>query len=248
MTRLYHLIPLVTLHLTASLQGPEGAEQGPGARLALHAPWSQVTTACLTPSPRPTGTRPEGGGCRVESTLPLGELADTTWFTARYRRSVHFRSEEAVDSIIYDELVVVGRAHGTGQGLLRRHVRRERDIEVLDSVTWTSSPAGVFLEVPGCLTGTGGCSREYLLYRAGRWEPVAQPYVAALARLLPPGHRLHTGQQLDLRTLQGVWPVAKPGNANCCPSYEVAFRVHLRGSTLELETVAPLRAVAQPPS
>jgi hypothetical protein len=213
----------------------------------LRAPWSEVTKVCLTPPPEPAGTRPNGENCRVQSILPLGDIADTAWFVTRYRRSVRFRSEGVVDSISYDELALVGRPPGSGDGVFRWHLRRERDIEFLDSVTVTPGAAGVFLEFQVCLNGTGGCSREYLLHRGGRWQPVAQPYVAALARHLPAGYQLHKGQRLDLRTLRGVWPVAQPGDANCCPSYEIAFRVRLRGSTVELESVAPLRVIPGPP-
>jgi hypothetical protein len=103
----------------------------------------------------------------------------------------------------------------------------------------------VYLEIGVCLNGTGGCGHDYLHFDGARWRPLRQPFSRDLQARLPPDHWLHQGRRLDLETLTGVWPVAAPGDASCCPSLELPFAVRLAGDSLVLHRAGPLRAAAR---
>jgi hypothetical protein len=132
-------------------------------------------------------------------------------------------------------------APGAPDALLAWHVVRDRDVEFLDTLRWIPTSRAAFLELRICLNGTGGCGSEYLRLAAGEWRAVAQPFARDLQARLPHDHGLHTGLRLDLETLTGVWPVAAPGDANCCPSLELPFTLRLAGDSLVLLNARPLR-------
>jgi len=79
---------------------------------------------------------------------------------------------------------------------------------------------------------------------SARWRALAQPFARDLQARLPPGHWLHKGRHLDLQTLSGIWPVAAPGDPNCCPSLELPFTLALLDDALVLREAGPLRPAA----
>lgn len=236
---------LLTVALRALAQA-DAAERGAGVALAIPMVWSKIQTECVTPAPRPAARDTSRHTCRVISLRRVGSIADTSWFSVRYLRTTLSGDSGATDSAAYDELVLAGRVRTNPEGTVHWHARRDRSIAFLDTLTWTRSPVGVFVEMRICLNGTGGCAYEYLHRLSDSWQPIRQLFIAALERQLPAGYRLHKGQRLNLRTMQGLWPVAREADGNCCPSSQVSFRVQLRGDALDLVSVGAVRPYRPP--
>jgi len=147
----------------------------------------------------------------------------------------------AADTLALDELALFARAPAAPDARLVWHLVRDRDFEFLDTLQWVGTSRGVFLDLRICLNGTGGCGNEYLRFDGERWRAVTQPFARDLQARLPPDHRLHKGRWLDVATLTGIWPVAAPGDANCCPSLELPFSLRLVADALVLLDAGPLR-------
>ena len=230
----------------ALVQFLDSAQDPVGVLMSQPVTWSELGRRCLSPPPR--ANRADSLSlrrCHVLRTETLGATDDTTWTMARYLDTVItvFRSTvaEPPDTVVYDDVILAGRRGNEELTVIRWHARRDRSIEFLDTLIWRSTAHGTFLEIQNCLNGTGGCSMEYLHRRAGRWRPMSQPFLADLARRLPPSYSLHKGRRIDLATLSGTAPVALPTDGNCCPSYEIAFQLRLRGDALELVSATPPR-------
>jgi hypothetical protein len=43
-----------------------------------------------------------------------------------------------------------------------------------------------------------------------------------------------------------IWPVAREGDGNCCPSSQVSFRVQSRGDALDLVSMGSIRPYRAP--
>lgn len=231
----------------------QDAADGPrGVLTSLPVVWSELTRSCHTPAPRGGVADSIARRCHAVSMSTLGETDDSVWAVVRYRDTVitlmRPPAGDPPDTVIYDDVILAGRRVADQRGVIRWHARRDRSIEFLDTLMWRSTPHGTFLEVQNCLNGTGGCAMEYLHRRAGRWRPITQPFIAQLKNRLPSSYSLHKGQRVDLATLSGMWPVAQPGDGNCCPSYEISFQLRLRGDSLELMNAGPLRQRPPPQS
>jgi hypothetical protein len=162
----------------------------------------------------------------------------------RYLRELIVQDTAWADTLPLDELLLAGHAPGAAEAEVVLRWTSDRRELFLDTIVAVPTPPGMLMEVTACLNGTGGCAQDYFRLAAGRWRKVTEAYVTDLHARLPADHSLHKGRQFDLATLRGVWPVAAPGDPDCCPSFEIAFRVWLDGDTLRLAEAGALRRVA----
>lgn len=232
--------------LVTSAGAGVGAAQQPiapvdGFRDSARVTWSDADTRCVTTLRTGFVTPAADSSCRVVNLVPLGTAGQDDWYVARYRRSVIHADSFATDTMDLDELVLFARAPHASDARLAWHLVRDRDYEFLDTLRWVPTRHGVFLDLLTCLNGTGGCGDEYLRFDGARWRVITQPFAKDLQSRLPADHWLHKGRQLDLETLTGVWPVAAPGDANCCPSLELSFSLRLVNDALVLRDAGPLR-------
>jgi len=229
----------------ATIATPTAAQQpydvADGFRDSTTVMWPDVGTRCVTILRTGYIVAVTDSSCRVVSVRSLGTVDGREWLVTRYRRGAILPDPEEPDTMDLDELVLLTHEAGSVDAQLVWHTVRDRDFEFLDSLQWVPTSHGVFLDLRTCLNGTGGCGDEYLRYRDGRWRYVPQPFTKDLQARLPPGHWLHKGRRLDLETLTGVWPVAAPGDGNCCPSLELPYTLVLVGDTLALRDAGSLR-------
>jgi hypothetical protein len=235
----------LVIPVAMSAQGPH--EIADGFRDPIVAPWSDLTGRCATAVRNPYVFPITRSVCRVVNLTPLGSVGGSEWSVVRYLREVIVTDTAVADTMPIDEFVLLSRARGADTGRAVWHLMRERTYEFLDTLKWTPTPVGVFLELRVCLNGTGGCHTEYLRFAGDHWRAVGQPFTRELRAQLPADHWLHKGRRLDLGTLTGVWPVSAPGDANCCPSLELPFRLLLDGDSLRLVDGGPLRRASDPP-
>jgi hypothetical protein len=177
------------------------------------------------------------------SLTSLGSGGGRDWHVVRYLRELIVRDTTWGDTLSLDELVLAGRVPGAGEAEVVLHWSTDRREQFLDTVMAVPTAPGLLLELTVCVNGTGGCGQDYFRLASNRWRAVSQAFIADLVARLPAGHSLHKGRRLDLATLSGVWPVAAPGDPNCCPTYEIEFRLRLDGDTLRLVEAGPLRRV-----
>jgi len=233
------------LALAAPARAQDPGNLADGARDSLRVTWADLTSRCVTPVANPYVTPVRRSECRVASVTPLGRGDGRDWHVVRYLRELIVQDTAWADTMPLDELVLAGRAPGAADAEVVLHWTSDRRALFLDTVVALPTAQGLLMELTVCLNGTGGCAQDYLRLAAGRWRTVIQAYVTALHARLPAEHSLHKGRQLDLATLRGVWPVAAPGDPNCCPSFEIAFQVRLDGDTMRLVEAGPLRRVPE---
>ena len=204
---------------------------------------ADVNARCLTPLVVNTVAEVREPECRVVEVRELEGHVDDRWFSALYRRSALVDWTEPADSVEWDEVVLL-RARAEDASMVPVwHIRTERIIEVLQDVKAQARTEGLLIEVLICLNGTGGCSREYLLDSRSELRYVDKVFADELKAMLTGGQHLHGGMRLDLQTLRGMWPVAVPGDGNCCPSLMFDYAVRLDGVRLMLveATLRPVR-------
>ena len=200
----------------------------------VSAPWERVDTECLTEMQIQTTAPVHGVECAVVRRQPMGQAQGWEWHVVRYLRHAIVVYDEFDDSLSIDELVLLARRPGADTASLRWHLRSVREYDFLMDPVWADTDDGVFLGLSICLNGTGGCREEYMRLVNGRWVVLGQAFLDGLRAHLPAGYRMHHGHKLDLTTMRGVQWIARPDDANCCPSGRLDFRVRLEGDTLRL--------------
>jgi hypothetical protein len=244
-TRLRRRLTIAALVACAAARAApaqQPVEVADGFRDSARVAWSDARTRCATTLRTGFVIAAADSSCRVVSLVPLGRAGDDDWYVARYRRAVTLADSFATDTMDLDELVLFAHAPDASDARLAWHLVRDRDYEFLDTLRWVPTSHDLFLSLLICLNGTGGCTEEYLRFDGGRWRTIAQPFARDLQSRLPADHWLHKGRRLNLETLTGVWPVAAPGDGNCCPSLELPFSLRLVNDALILLDAGPLRA------
>jgi hypothetical protein len=190
---------------------------------------SEASRTCLTPLELQTTAAVREPACEVEAVRLIGSRGASRMYAVQYRRSALVEWTEPADSVEWDELVLFRSVSEADSLVAVWRIRTDRANEFISGVKAHPRQGILLVEVLLCLNGTGGCSRNYLVDSAAGLEHVGMPFADHLGRQLPEGERLHKGMTLDLETLRGTWPVAVPGDANCCPSkvfdYAVAWTV-----------------------
>jgi len=194
---------------------------GPGALAECATPLTVTTVAPVTDL-----------GCAVVDVTPLGATDRPRAWMVAYRRAAVVEYDQFADSMSIDELVLV-RQETDRRFLLVWHLPQVRTYSFLEQVQSVQRDEGILVSYLICLNGTGGCAQHFLL-GAPAWSVVGQPYLDELRERLPEGGSLHKGRRIDLSSLEGTQPIAFPGDANCCPSGTMRFRVALVGHDLRL--------------
>jgi hypothetical protein len=216
---------------------PEQSFIAAGTRYTL----SDASRTCLTPLELQTTAAVREPACEVEAFRLIGSREASRMYAVQYRRSALVEWTEPADSVEWDELVLF-RSVSEGDSLVAVwRIRTERAIEFVSGMKAHPRQGILLVEVLLCLNGTGGCSRNYLVDSAAGLEHVSMPFAEALRTQLPEGERLHKGMTLDMETLRGTWPVAGPGDANCCPSKVFDHAVRLDRTELILVRCAAIR-------
>ncbi len=86
-----------------------------------------------------------------------------------------------------------------------------------------------------CMSGTTECGSEFAIWDNGRVAKIENHTVAELRERLPRGYELNTTPQIDLASLSGTGAAWTRGDADCCPSATIAFKVRLSGTELHVE-------------
>jgi len=233
------------LALAAPARAQDAGDIANGARDSLRVAWADLAARCVTPVASPYVTPVRRSGCQVASVTPLGSGDGRDWHVVRYLRELIVQDTAWADTLPLDELLLAGHAPGAPDAEVVLRWTSDRRELFLDTIVAVPMAQGMLMELTLCLNGTGGCAQDYFRLVAGRWRGVTQAYSRDLRGRLPADHSLHQGRRLDLVALTGVWPVAGPDDPNCCPSFEIAFRVRLDGDTLRLVEAGPMRRVSE---
>lgn len=178
-------------------------------------------------------------GCSVVNSTSLGSVSARRAWMVQYRRTGVLASELRHDTLDIDELVLVQESNDVGFQVVWR-LAKDRLYEFLGQVRSAPNEDAVLVGYNVCLNGTGGCFEHFLL-GAAAWTTVSQVFLEDLAEFVPDGWSIHKGRSLDLESLEGTQPIARPGDANCCPSGMMSFSVQLVGRELRLTHAEVLR-------
>lgn len=90
------------------------------------------------------------------------------------------------------------------------------------------------LESKVCMSGTGECGREIVAWTAGRVEPIRNDTVTEIRAQLPKGYDIKMNPEIDLASLSGTGKAWAKGDADCCPSAAIEFRLRLEAQALHV--------------
>jgi hypothetical protein len=86
-----------------------------------------------------------------------------------------------------------------------------------------------------CMSGTTECGDEFAIWHDGRVETVKDHTIAEIRAGLPRGYDLNTNPRIDLASLSGRGAASTRGDADCCPSATLAFKLRLDGTELHVQ-------------
>lgn len=95
--------------------------------------------------------------------------------------------------------------------------------------------AGTVLEARVCMSGTTECGSEFAIWGSRGVSKIEDHTLAEIRSQLPKGFDLNTNPQLDLVTLTGRGNAFARGDADCCPSASIAFKLRLDGTALHVQ-------------
>lgn len=196
-------------------------------------PRATARSSCVLPLGEPYALEVRDVLCKASGLTDIGAAEGWEWVVGRYHLAATGAWSTLGEPVEFDQVVLFS-ADSAGSGLTPRwRLETDRRVLFISDVAAVQRQEGLVIELVLCLNGTGGCSREYVLAIRGL-QFIERAFIEELSAMLPPGLRLHKGMTLDLTTLEGVWPVAATGDANCCPSWELVYEVALIGSALKL--------------
>ncbi len=150
----------------------------------------------------------DDASCTVTGT---GTLAGAPGGRLRYRLQIWRDGEQTIGTGV----IVLA-----GDDAAARAVTWSADREaVFEAPEILQTPQGMFLDLPGHLSGTGNISAESLfVFRDGVWREVdITTWIAQLAGRLPPGIGAWKGIYPDWRAMTAYTPLWREGDGNCCP-------------------------------
>jgi hypothetical protein len=176
--------------------------------------------------------------CRMTESKELRGAGGVRFRAVRYTRRWRLRAPDTQrpsDRMVVNEEAVVLFSQAAEGGRLHPQWATSYGTSYIARVELETAPApggGALLSVLVCVNGTGGCTQEFMIRRAGRWGPVREPWVRQLPASLPGS--LNKSTFIDPATLRGSGGLYAQRDPNCCPSRELNFRVALRGDSLVL--------------
>ncbi|MDX2119534.1 MAG: hypothetical protein SF070_00565 [Gemmatimonadota bacterium] len=239
-----HLVSLA-LFLTGSAAAAaqvEPSQPAAGFVTGVSARSAAAFSTCLT-SVQVVHTRAFADrGCAVVDSVRLASRDGHAAWMLTYRRDLVLDYADFMDTLVVDELVLIRARPAQDRVDVVWHLTSIQTYAFLQAAASTLTREGILVSYRTCANGTGGCVEQFLLGDE-QWAVVAEPYLDGLAAAVPAGWSLAKGRELDLTTLTGVQPIARPGDANCCPWGQIAFEVALRAGALHL-TAATVGASA----
>ena len=94
---------------------------------------------------------------------------------------------------------------------------------------------GTILESRVCMSGTTECGSEFASWDPGHVEKIEDHTIAEIRAQLPKGYNLSTNPEIDLARLAGQGKASTRGDADCCPSATIAFKLRLQGTELHAQ-------------
>ena len=86
-----------------------------------------------------------------------------------------------------------------------------------------------------CMSDTTECGSEFASWDNGQVGKIENHTIAEIRLRLPRGYDLNTTPQIDLASLSGKGTAGTRGDADCCPSATIAFKLQLDGAALHVE-------------
>jgi hypothetical protein len=86
-----------------------------------------------------------------------------------------------------------------------------------------------------CMSGTTECGSEFAIWDNRSVGKIENHAVDEIRLRLPRGYDLNTTPQIDIASLSGKGTASARGDADCCPSGTIAFKLQLSGAELHVQ-------------
>lgn len=192
----------------------------------------KAQTWCISPGTDvPSWDIPANPECKMAWRV-LVERDGRTLYSARYAWPTRIQGDRptrVLTEVLYEGV--------PGSKVVRRlFALQEDETRILPAPLKVLEISGVpVLESRVCMTGTNECGSEFAFWRNGRIEMIKDHTVAEIRKGLPRGYDLHTNPQIDIASLSGQGKASTRGDADCCPSASIAFKLRLDGTELHLQ-------------
>ena len=170
--------------------------------------------------------------CQVVGVSPLGTAGGRQFFLARYRRTVVVHEESTCET---DEaLVLESLDEQRSQPVW--YDATERKFTFLKDVSLVHSEKHSFLIVEYCVNGTGGCWQSAYLWAQDQWKMLKHDETwDDVYSNMPDGYWTHKSPPIDFHKLRWEQNIATKGDANCCPSGKILWKLQIVNDELSVE-------------
>ena len=196
---------------------------------------------CISPrEPLPNWDGPAHPECKMVWRV-LAERGDRTLYSARYAWPSPLYTKD--NPRVLTEVLFEGVK---GSRVLRRlYVVQDDESHVkLDPLRLQTIGDTTIVESRVCMSGTGECGRDLAIWTDGQIEPMKDHTIADIRALLPKGYDLNLNPEIDLPSLRGSGNAWAKGDADCCPSARIEFKLRLEEGALHVRDLKFLRKPA----
>ena len=217
----------VTVAFLACSAAAAGGRVLDGAPVALN----KAQTWCVAPrGPLPNWDTPAHPECKMVWRTLLTKDGRTL-YSARYAWPSPVRSTEplrVLTEVLYESLP---------GGRLVRKLYAVQDDEAhvrLAPLRVLTVGGQTIIESQVCMSGTDECGRELATWTPGAVKAVEDHTVKEIRAQLPKGYDLKETPVIDLAALSGAGKAWKKGDADCCPSAKIRFKLRFEDRALHV--------------
>lgn len=188
-------------------------------------------TWCIAPrGPLPNWDTPADPECKMVWRTLLSKDGRTL-YSARYAWPSPIRSGESLR--VLTEVLYESLPGGRSVRKLYAVQDDETNVRLAPLSVLTVGDATV-LESQVCMTGTAECGREIATWSPGGVTAIEDHTVAEIRAQLPKGYDLKLNPAIDLAALTGAGKAWAKGDADCCPSGRIQFKLRLEDRKLHV--------------
>ncbi len=196
---------------------------------------------CISPrEPLPNWDGPAHPECKMVWRV-LAERGDRTLYSARYAWPSPLYAKDnprVLTEVLYEGV--------KGSRVLRRlyAVQDDESHVKADPLRVLTIDDTTIVEARVCMSATGECGRDLATWTDGSIEPMKDHTVADIRALLPKGYDINLMPEIDLTALRGTGKAWAKGDADCCPSAKIEFKLRLEDGALHVRDLKFLRKPA----
>lgn len=174
--------------------------------------------------------------CMVTWAL-LGQIGGARLFRGRYAwPSNEIPSLKVVTEVLFQARAASARLNPVFAA------RDDQENVYVQPLTLHSVSGRTLIEVLECINGTAGCDEAFLEYKAGKVSVIANTVQEQVQQKLPDHLQQWKAPHIDIDKLTGEAGGWREHDSNCCPSFDVSFKLELLGNALHVKSLSIQRS------